>query len=111
MPPNILAQMSERAKDCTHSELTNGRICMGCGITIDRNGGLPDWLKELAAQCPPEDIAALEERLKPNTQSDNDRTYRAKQATKGIVRKSVLVPENRVDELHALLKQWRSEVA
>jgi hypothetical protein len=47
--------------------------------------------------------------MKPNTQSDNDRTYRAKQATKGIVRKSVLVPENRVAELHALLKKWRNE--
>jgi hypothetical protein len=44
------------------------------------------------------------------TQSDNDRTYRVKQATKGIVRKSVLVPENRVAELHALLKQWRAAV-
>jgi hypothetical protein len=48
--------------------------------------------------------------MKPNTQSDNDRTYRAKQATKGIVRKSVLVPENRVEELHALLKKWRAAV-
>jgi hypothetical protein len=59
--------MAERAKDCPHSELTNGGICMGCGITIDRNGGLPDWLKELAAQCPDEDLAAL----KDNMSKDN----------------------------------------
>jgi hypothetical protein len=46
----------------------------------------------------------------PSTQSDHDRAYRARQATKGIVRKSVLVPENRVAELHALLKKWRAAV-
>jgi hypothetical protein len=73
-------------------------------------GFLPDWLQELADNAP-EDDAVLKLDVKPNTQSDNDRTYRARQATKGIVRKSVLVPENRVEELHALLKQWRSEVA
>jgi hypothetical protein len=72
---------------------------------------LPEWLEELAAQCPPQDIAALEDKLKPNTQSDRDRTYRARQATQGIVRKSVLVPEHRVAELHELLRKWRAQNA
>jgi hypothetical protein len=66
---------------------------------------------EFAVKVAERSISALEEQLKPNTQSDNDRTYRAKlKATKGIVRKSVLVPENRVEELHALLKKWRAAV-
>jgi hypothetical protein len=75
-----------------------------------QSNSLPDWLKELAAQCPPEDIAALEERLKPKTQVELDNAYRKRQAEKGIVRKTVLVPLSRVQELHALLKKWRSEV-
>ena len=47
---------------------------------------------------------------KPQTQSDIDRTYRAKQREKGIVRKTVLVPESRLVELHALMKKWRAEL-
>ena len=44
---------------------------------------------------------------RPYNQVDADRRYRTKQKASGIVRKTVLVPENRVAELHALLKEWR----
>jgi hypothetical protein len=43
------------------------------------------------------------------TQSDNDRTYRAKQATKGIVRKTIQVPLDRWPELQEIAKKMRDE--
>ena len=48
--------------------------------------------------------------MKPKTQVELDNAYRKRQAEKGIVRKTVLVPLSRVQELHALLKKWRAEV-
>ena len=72
-------------------------------------GFLPDWLQQLADTCPEADIRQLEEQLKPYDQVAADRRYRAGQKARGIVRKSVLVPENRVQELQAMLKQWRAE--
>ena len=73
---------------------------------------LPEWLQQLAAECPEEDRRQLDEvimRKQHSNQVDADRRYRAKQKDKGIVRKTVLVPENRVTELHELCKKWRSE--
>ena len=49
--------------------------------------------------------------VKPYDQVAADRRYRAGQKARGIVRKSVLVPENRVQELQAMLKQWRAELS
>ena len=46
---------------------------------------------------------------KPYNQTEADRRYRAKQKAKGVVTKTVLVPEKRVEELQALCRQWRAE--
>ncbi len=71
-------------------------------------GFLPDWLQEIANQ-PPEGEIMLDK--KPYNQTEADRRYRAKQKAKGVVRKTVLVPEKRVEELQALCRQWRAEDA
>ena len=44
---------------------------------------------------------------KMDAQVAADRRYKAAQKAKGIVRKTVQVPENRWEELQAILKQWR----
>ena len=70
-------------------------------------GFLPDWLQQLADTAPEGEVLMLDK--KPYDQVAADRRYRAGQKARGIVRKSVLVPENRVQELQAMLKQWRAE--
>ena len=48
-------------------------------------------------------------RVKEYDQVAADRRYRAAQKSKGIVRKTVLCPVERVPELQAMLRQWREE--
>ncbi len=67
---------------------------------------LPDWLKQLAAECPPEDRAALDRALEERTMSDKDPTiaartgrYKAAQEEKGLVAVRVWVPKERRQEL------------
>jgi hypothetical protein len=45
----------------------------------------------------------------PKTQVELDQAYRKRQADKGIVRKTVLVPESKLAELHAICRKWRAE--
>ena len=47
---------------------------------------------------------------RPYSQVAADRRYRAAQKAKGIVRKTVLCPVERVPELQAMLRQWRAEL-
>jgi len=44
---------------------------------------------------------------RPYDQVAADRRYRAKQQSRGIVRKTVLVPVDRVQELQVMLRAWR----
>jgi hypothetical protein len=44
------------------------------------------------------------------SQVDHDNAYRKRQKSKGVVRKTVLVPLTRVKELHAICAKWRAEV-
>ena len=81
---------------------------------------LPDWLKDLAAQCPEQDRRQLENTMHKN-QVDNidvkapydqvaaDKRYRARQKANGIVRKTIRVPENRWEELQAIAKVMRDK--
>ena len=69
-------------------------------------GFLPDWLQQLADTAP-EGEAEIMLDNKMAAQVAADRRYRARQKAKGVVRKTVLVPESRVQELQAMLKQWR----
>jgi len=47
--------------------------------------------------------------LKNPHQAAADARYREKNKGRGIVRKTVLVPEWRVRELQAILREWRAE--
>lgn len=72
---------------------------------------LPDWLQQIAADCTEQERQSLEDTLKkPYDQVAADRRYRKAQKAKGVVRKTVLVPESRVKELQALCRQWREAV-
>jgi hypothetical protein len=66
-----IKSMADIAKNCSHKDLTNGGMCMGCGATIGEDGMLPKWLQKLADECPPEDIAALEKKLTEHRTMDN----------------------------------------
>ena len=76
-------------------------ICQFCGYEFDGACG--------KYGCPNCNGEGLEDMKAPYDQVAADRRYRAGQKARGIVRKSVLVPENRVQELQAMLKQWRAE--
>ena len=45
----------------------------------------------------------------PYNQTDADRRYREKQKAKGIVRKTIRVPQNRWKELQAIAKVMRDD--
>jgi hypothetical protein len=68
-------------------------------------GFLPEWMQQLADECPERDILQLEKRLmQPKTQVEMDRTYKAKQRALGIVRKTIQVPLKDWPELQAIAK-------
>ena len=71
---------------------------------------LPNWLKQLADECPPEDAAALEKKLTtPKTQNERDRAYRARLKAEGIVERRVRVPAHRWTELQEIAAKMRGE--
>ena len=72
-------------------------------------GFLPDWLQQLADTAP-EGEAEIMLDNKMAAQVAADRRYRAAQKAKGIVRKTVLCPVERVTELQEMLRQWRAEL-
>lgn len=69
---------------------------------------LPNWLKQLAAECPEKDRRQLEQVLEMHKNQVNaDRRYREKQRERGVVPVKIMCPVDRVDELKALVRQWR----
>ena len=71
---------------------------------------LPDWLKQLGDECPPEDLEKLNRLLDMNkTQSQRTARLKASNAKKGLVQVSVWIPAERAAELKAQALAWRQE--
>ena len=69
---------------------------------------LPDWIQQLAAECPEEDRRQLEDKLKL-TQTDYNRRTLAKQEAAGLVRISVMVPKEDAAALKAMAAKLRDK--
>ena len=71
---------------------------------------LPNWLKQLAAECPEGDRRQLEERLMSTadpTIYDRQKRYREAQAERGLKLVKVWVPEGAVTTIKAVATELR----
>lgn len=69
---------------------------------------LPNWLKQIAADCTDADRQQLE-RTMDKTQVQRTRKLRQSHNDKGLIQVTVWVPSERRDELKKTAANWRKE--